>query len=279
MIEFKGVTYRAAKSVKTAAYENIDILCDIDIRISKGRFVSIIGKNGSGKTTFGMLIKGLLAPTSGEVIVDAEVNRGVNDKVGYIFTNPENQIVHPLVEDDIAFGLENQMAAESEMRQRVVAALKEVSMEAHLKSPIHWLSRGEQQKIVAAGVITLNSEVIVFDEAASLLDGKAKDELMRIVLKLNKVDEKTIIYITHDLRDVIFTDDVILLESGSIAFNGSKEAFFKDTDMQEKYKYELPDVVKLVNYFRGKGFELGYCDTPALIEKINAILKQRQRSL
>jgi energy-coupling factor transport system ATP-binding protein len=255
----------------------VDILKEINLKVEKGSFVCVIGKNGSGKTTLGKLVKGLILPTSGEVLIGGKPNTDVNNNVGYIFTNPENQIVHPIVEDDIAFGLENVMFEEAEIIDKVNEALGDVDMDKYIKAQIHWLSKGEQQKIVAAGVIAMENDVIVFDEATAMLDAKSKDDFMKIVFKLNKVDKKTIIFITHDLEDAMYADHVLLLDSGHLAYYGTKKDFFKNEELKEEYEFDFPDIVNLANFYNRKGYnlDLDYTDIPVMAKNIYNIVKER----
>ncbi len=255
--------------------ENYDILKNIDLEIEQGSFVSVIGRNGSGKTTLGRLIKGLIQPTSGEISVNGEKGDGIDDNVGYIFTNPENQIVHPVVEDDIAFGLENIMFDEAMIAGNVESALTEVDMFDFLKAQIHWLSKGEQQKVVFAGIIALDHDVIIFDEATSMLDAKSKEEFMKIVMKLNKVDKRTIIFITHDMRDAMYADKVLLLDSGQIAYYGSKKEFFNNEELKKEYNFDFPDIVNLVNFYNRRGYEMNYNNIPAIAGKLHKIIKDK----
>lgn len=263
MIEFKNVNYQ-----RQTVSKPLDVLKNITVRIEKGSFTCIIGKNGSGKTTFGKIIKGLIKPTSGMVIIDDAPVTGVKDNVGYIFTNPENQIVHPIVEDDIAFGLENLMHDESTIKEKIETALMAVDMQGSLKSSIHWLSSGEQQKIVAAGVIALEHDIIILDEATSMLDGISKNEFMKIVKNLNRQENKTIIFITHDFEDIKFCDSVILLDQGEVVFSGSRETFYENKELQQKYDYEFPEIINLINYYKDNGYMLKYDDINEIAKKL-----------
>jgi energy-coupling factor transport system ATP-binding protein len=272
MIEFKNIHYKSSPSSGS-----FDILKNINVKIKKGSFICLIGKNSSGKTTFGKLLKGIIPPTSGEIIVNNKVNTGINNNVGYIFTNPENQIVHPIVEDDIAFGLENLLFDEKDIIDKINIALKEVNMERYLKAQIHKLSKGEQQKVVAAGTIVLENDIIVFDEAASMLDYRTKDEFMEIIFKLNKNAKKTIIFITHNFEDILFADKVLLLDSGKLAFYGTKKEFFENEKLKENFEFDFPDIVNLVNHYKKSGYELDldYKDIPRIAKKIYSIIKHK----
>ena len=270
MIKFKNVHYKS--SLQTGA---IDILSDININIVKGSFLCVIGKNGSGKTTLGKLIKGLILPTSGEVTINAKNNLGISSNVGYIFTNPENQIVHPVVEDDIAFGLENLLLSADEIKKKVYSSLSEVRMGKHLKGQIHWLSSGEQQKIVAAGVIAMDTEIIVFDEATAMLDGHAHEEFMKIVVKLNKVDGKTIIFITHDLKDALYADNILLLDNGSLITYLNRDEFFQDESLKVKYDLEFPDIIDLVNCYSLNENNIDYEDSSQIAKSIYPKIKNK----
>lgn len=164
----------------------------LNLFIPRGRYVSLMGPNGSGKSTLGKLIKGLLPPSTGQVLVDGQALKPgeIHPRVGYVFSNPENQIVSTVVEEDVAFGLENMGMAPSMIALRVRESLQWVGMEPYRHHPPHLLSGGQQQKVVLAGILAMESEVFVLDEPTSMLDPKDREEVLKLLQKIHLRGEK-----------------------------------------------------------------------------------------
>ena len=204
-------------------YEDKNLFRGFDLSISKGSYVSVTGPNGSGKTTLAMLIKGFLSPTSGKIFFENKdvTGEGLNERIAYIFSNPENQIVSSLVSEDIAFGPENQGKAGSELDDSVRMAADKSNIAALMNSLTHQLSGGQQQRVAIAGILAMNVDCIIFDEAVSMIDPSGKMEILQLLGKLSREEGITVIHITHSLEDVLKSERVVTLNEGSIIFDGS----------------------------------------------------------
>jgi len=194
----------------------------LDLNISRGSYVSIAGPNGSGKTSLAMLIKGFFTPTAGRIFYEDKdvTGEGLNDRIAYIFSNPENQIVSSLVSEDIAFGPENQGKSGHELEDLVRRAVNESSLDSLTNALTHELSGGQQQRVAIAGILAMNVDCIIFDEAVSMLDPSGKMEILKILDKLSSKEGIAVIHITHNLEDILKSERVIALNEGSIVFDG-----------------------------------------------------------
>ena len=244
-IEFSDVSYQYPESKKIT-------IQDLNITIEKGEFVSVIGHNGSGKSTFAKLINGLLIPTQGSVCVNG-IDTAQEDKriellqqVGMIFQNPDNQIVASIVEEDVAFGPENLGVEPAEIRTRVDDALKTVGMyEYRLKAP-HNLSGGQKQRVAIAGILAMHPNCIVMDESTAMLDPVGRKEVMEAVKKLNREYGITIIYITHFMNEAVDAQRVILLDHGVIQKDGTPREVFADYEQILSYGLDVPQSYELM---------------------------------
>src|SRR3989338_5370711 len=196
MIEIKDVSYK---------YEGNLVLKDISIKIDEGDFASIIGHNGSGKTTLIKQLNGLLLPTKGEVIVDGlntrENSLEIRQKVGIVFQNPEDQLINSIVEEDVAFGLENLGMPSTEIQKKVKGILQKLNISHLAKENVNNLSFGQKQLTALAGVLVMEPKYIIFDEPTTMLDPKNKLNIMGIMRELNK-EGITIILVTNNLTDI-----------------------------------------------------------------------------
>ena len=207
-------------------YDDELILKNISLEIKEGSFTAIIGANGSGKTTLAKHFNALLIPVKGEVFVGGistkkdELN--ARKKVGFVFQNFEDQIVYPVVEEDIAFGLENLEFSNEGIKKAVDEILKELKISHLAKRNVNTLSMGQKQLVALAGVLAMKPKCIVFDEPTTNLDEKNKKNIMEIIRNLNKKYRMTIILITNVLKDLKYADNVIVLKNGSIIFRDKK---------------------------------------------------------
>ena len=195
----------------------------LDLSVSKGSYVAITGPNGSGKTSLAMLIKGFIEPTSGKIFYDNKdvTGKGLNGRIAYIFSNPENQIVSSLVSEDIAFGPENQGRSGLELDDAVCNALSEVDIDSLAKTLTHHLSGGQQQRVALAGILAMQVDCIIFDEAVSMIDSVGKREILKLIDRLCREEGLIVIHITHSLEDIIKAERVVALKDGSIVLDGS----------------------------------------------------------
>ena len=227
------------------------VLKEINISISKGEFVAVIGHNGSGKSTLAKLINALLIPTRGRIRVmgmdtrDPEKVWEIRQKVGMVFQNPDNQLVATIVEEDVAFGPENQGVDPAEIRTRVDEALKEVGLYEYRTHGPHLLSGGQKQRVAIAGVLAMQPECIVLDEATAMLDPRGRQELMEVIRRLNEKEGKTILHITHYMEEAAEADRIIVMKDGEIALEGSPSEIFSRVKLLQELGLEVPKLAQL----------------------------------
>ena len=218
----------------------------IDLTIEQGEFVSIIGSNGSGKSTLAKHFNALLLPSSGSCVVagydtkDEENHWKIRQQVGMVFQNPDNQIVAAIVEEDVAFGLENIGVPSEEIEPRVKKALALVGMSAYSKHAPHRLSGGQKQKIAIAGILALEPRCIVFDEPTAMLDPVGRQEIVKTVVNLNKEKHITVVYITHRMEEAILADRIVVMNAGKIALQGSPQEIFSQVKTLKSLGLEVP---------------------------------------
>ncbi|WP_251717473.1 energy-coupling factor ABC transporter ATP-binding protein [Lactobacillus agrestimuris] len=230
------------------------VLKDINLDIKKGSWTSIVGHNGSGKSTVTRLINGLLTPDDNpdtKIIVDNEVLTektvwDIRDKVGMVFQNPDNQFVGATVADDVAFGLENRGVAHDEMVERVNQALQWVGMEKYANSEPSNLSGGQKQRVAIAGILAIKPKIIILDEATAMLDPNGRNSILRLVKRMKEKNNLTVISITHDVDEAIIeADQVVVLNDGKILMQDNPINVFKNSNLIHKIGLELPFVFEL----------------------------------
>lgn len=235
------------------------VLSGVSFRVDAGSFISVIGPNGSGKSTLAKLLNGLYIPTSGTVEVDGLSTREkknipqIRRKVALLFQNPDNQIVGDTVEDDTAFGPENLGLDRDEITKRVEDSLLKVGLLEKRKMSPNTLSGGEKARLGIAGVLALEPEVLVLDEATAMLDPKGRREVMEILQELWKNQGKTIILITHHPEETIYGERIIVLDKGEIKLDGSVEEVYRNSGKLKKLGLELPPCVELSLLLKEKG--------------------------
>ncbi len=260
MIKVENVSF-----TYTSEYSDVEdkrALDGIDLEIKKGEFVVIVGRNGSGKSTLGKLLNGLLMPTKGKIYVDgmdtAEEENiwKIRQKAGMVFQNPDNQLVATIVEEDVAFGLENLGVEPEEIRRRVDEVLKIVGMEAFKDRPPHLLSGGQKQRIAIAGVLAMKPECIILDEPTAMLDPFGRKEVLHTVQKLNREEGITIVYITHFMDEAVEADRIVVMEDAKIMFEGVPEDIFSNMEQIKEYGLDVPQAVNIVDRLNQDGFAL-----------------------
>lgn len=258
----------------------ITTLEDINLEIEKGSFVSIIGHNGSGKSTFAKHLNGLIIPQQGEIEVDGIKIKdddhiwNIRMKVGMVFQNPDNQFIGGTIEEDIAFGLEN-IGIPSENMDKIIAdAAAKVGMIDYLKRPPHKLSGGQKQRSAIGAVLAMGPEYIVLDEPTSMLDPKGRKEVIDVLRQRNKEDKITIILITHYMDEVVYSDKVIVMDKGQIVLSGQPKEVFKHKDKLLKIGLELPKAAMLQDYLKNEGVKFNECllTKEELVQKIWELL-------
>lgn len=244
-IEVKNVGFQYAKSE-----ERESALKQISFSVEKGEFISLVGKNGCGKSTLAKLLNGLFEPSEGTVSVSGVDTSNedtifeVRSKAGMVFQNPDNQMVATIVEDDVAFGPENLGVEPSEIIKRVDESLAAVGMSDYKNSTASRLSGGQKQRVAIAGVLAMKPEIMILDEATSMLDPDGREEVMSVVKKMND-GGITIINITHDMSEVALSQRVIVLKEGEIIFDGKPKALFDSPEILKRANLDLPPVGKL----------------------------------
>ena len=235
------------------------VLSGVSFRVDAGSFISVIGPNGSGKSTLAKLLNGLYIPTSGTVEVDGLSTREkknipqIRRKVALLFQNPDNQIVGDTVEDDTAFGPENLGLDRDEITKRVEDSLSKVGLLEKRKMSPNTLSGGEKARLGIAGVLALEPEVLVLDEATAMLDPKGRREVMEILHELWKNQGKTIILITHHPEETIYGERIVVLDKGEIKLDGSVAEVYRKSETLKKLGLELPPYVELSLLLKEKG--------------------------
>ncbi len=250
-IQFNNVFFQYNKDENWA-------LQDVSLHINKNEWVAIIGHNGSGKSTIAKLMNGLLTPQKGEILVDqAFINDDtiwdVRKKVGLVFQNPDNQFVGTTVVDDVAFGLENHGVPREEMLKRIDDSLEAVGMMEYYHHEPHRLSGGQKQRVAIASVLAVEPEVIILDEATSMLDPKGRKTIMETVNNVKKLRDVSIVTITHDLNEVLFADRVIVMNNGQVMFEGKPREIFEKQQELEKIGLDTPFVNKLSQELEKEG--------------------------
>lgn len=225
----------------------VDVLKNISLSIKEGEYICIVGKNGSGKTTLVKTLNCITMPTSGNVEVlnmntkDENNTIEIRKNVGMVFQNPDNQIVASLVEEDIAFGLENIGIKTDEMHKRVNDVLKKLRIEKLKDQNINKLSGGQKQKVCIAGILAMKPKIMIFDEPTSMLDPYARDEILNEIYRLNKEEGITIIHITHFMNEIEKADRVLLLNEGNIVKDSYDiKQFLDNIEELKNYNLELP---------------------------------------
>ena len=232
IIDVKNLSFRYKES-----QEYYDVK-DITFHVKRGEWLSIVGHNGSGKSTTVRLIDGLLEAESGEIAIDGqrlteENVWSIRRQIGMVFQNPDNQFVGATVEDDVAFGLENQGLSRQEMKKRVEEALDLVGMLDFKKREPARLSGGQKQRVAIAGVVALRPAILILDEATSMLDPEGRRELIDTVKGIRKDYDMTVISITHDLEEVAMSDRVLVMKKGSIESTSSPRELFSRNDLDQ----------------------------------------------
>jgi energy-coupling factor transport system ATP-binding protein len=236
-------------------------LNNVTFDIYEGEWLAIVGHNGSGKSTMAKLLNGLQFPQKGEITVcgiqlNEETIWDIRKKIGMVFQNPDNQFVGTTVEDDVAFGLENNGIPRVEMVERVQDSLKRVKMDQFLHQEPHHLSGGQKQRVAIAGVLALQPAIIILDEATSMLDPRGRAEVLETVRTLKSEKLLTVISITHDLEEAAKADRMIVMNKGEVFREGTPEEIFSMDEQLIELGLDIPFSVKMSKAFREQGIEL-----------------------
>lgn len=249
------------KNLNFSYQENVPVVKDVSLYIEKGSYTTLVGHNGSGKSTIAKLIVGLLEKDSGEIYVDGlamnEDNiRKIRKKIGTVFQNPDNQFIGSTVRDDIAFGLENAQVNQSEMDAIINRFAQDVGMMEYLDREPENLSGGQKQRVAIAGVLAMSPDIIVFDEATSMLDPRGKREIKQLIKDIHKVNQITVISITHDIEEVVASDYVYVLNDGQVAMAGKPEDVLVQKEKLINLSLDVPFAIKIQQLFKDVNINL-----------------------
>lgn len=251
LIEFKNVSFRYAEDKPW-------VLKNVSFNVSSNEWVAIIGHNGSGKSTIAKLMNGLLFATEGEILINGKAVKDetiwdIRDDVGMVFQNPENQFVGTTVQDDVAFGMENRGFPRELMIERIDSTLKAVGMIDHLMSEPSRLSGGQKQRVAIAAVLAISPKILILDEATAMLDPLGRAEIMRTVTDIQKVNELSLITITHNLGEITQANRVIVINEGEVWGEGTpREIFAKGADLR-KIGLDVPFVTSITESLKVRG--------------------------
>lgn len=231
--------------------EHTHAVKNVSFSIEKGSYTTIIGHNGSGKSTIAKLMIGLLEKNSGEILVDGlsltlENLQAIRNKVGIVFQNPDNQFIGSTVKDDIAFGLENHCVEPDKMDDIIMEFAEKVNMVEFLDSEPTKLSGGQKQRVAIAGVLAMAPEIMIFDESTSMLDPQGKNEINEVIRELHEKTKMTLVSITHDIEEVTKSDFVIVMNNGEIVMRGKPEEIMKREKELLKSNLDLPFSLKMI---------------------------------
>ena len=251
-IEFKNVSFKYQ--------DDFDVINDLSFIINDGEMTSIIGPNGSGKSTITKLIMGLLTPLSGSIYINDELVTennisNIRKNMGIIFQNPDNQFVGVTVKEDIAFGLENKCIERNEMLELIDKYSKIVRMNDFLESNPENLSGGQKQRVAIAGILAMETNTIIFDEATSMLDPVGVKEINETLKMLKKEASKTIISITHNIEEILYSDNVLVINEGKIIQQGKPKDILSNVELLNKVGLETIESVKLINMLKDEKYK------------------------
>lgn len=261
-----GFTYTEGSADGINLTKEIPALENVNIEISRGEYVAVLGHNGSGKSTLAKLLNMILIPTVGKIYIDGTDITAedfteddvfdIRRKIGMVFQNPDNQLVATVVEEDVAFGPENLGLPREEIRRRVNSALNMVGMSDYSRHAPHKLSGGQKQRVAIAGIIAMKPDVIIFDESTAMLDPLGRHSVVDIMEKLNREEGITVINITHYMEEAARADRVIVINDGAVALDGTAREVFSNVDLLNEMGLEAPQGIELVTNLRRLGLDI-----------------------
>jgi energy-coupling factor transport system ATP-binding protein len=249
------------------SYDNEDslpvpALQDIDLKIPSGQFLAVLGHNGSGKSTLAKHFNAILLPSGGKVYAlgidttDESRIYDIRQNIGMVFQNPDNQIVATIVEEDVAFALENLGVPPDEIRRRVDEALKTVGMYEYRSHAPHQLSGGQKQRVAIAGIIAMAPRCIVLDEPTAMLDPRGRKEVLDTIMRLNKEQKITVVLITHFMNEAVKADRVIVIDHSKLILDGAPKAVFSNITVLKEVGLDVPQAAELIYELRNSGINL-----------------------
>jgi len=234
----------------------------VDVDVTPGQFVAVLGHNGSGKSTFAKHLNAILVPTEGTVWVDGKNTRDpgellpVRQTAGMVFQNPDNQIIGTVVEEDVGFGPENLGVPTEDIWKRVEESLKAVGMLEYRHHSPNKLSGGQKQRVAIAGVVAMEPKCIVLDEPTAMLDPSGRKEVLRTLKELREKKKVTVILITHYMEEVIDADKIYVMDHGHVVMEGTPREIFSQVDTLKKYRLDVPQVTILADELKKRGLEI-----------------------
>lgn len=241
--------------------EPVQVLEGIDLKVKKGEFLAVLGHNGCGKSTLAKHFNAIYLPCGGKVYAagfdtaDEEHLFDIRQHVGMVFQNPDNQIVAAVVEEDVAFALENMGVPPDEMRERVDNALKSVGMYEYREHSPHQLSGGQKQRVAIAGIIAMRPDCIIMDEPTAMLDPKGRREVLKTVRELNAEHGITIVLITHYMDEAAQADRVVVMDKGRVVIDNIPSEVFSQVETMKGLGLDVPQVTELMYILKKNGFK------------------------
>ncbi len=246
--------------------DTIPALKDVNLSIARGEYVAVLGHNGSGKSTLAKLFNLILTPTTGKLVIDGKDVTAeefseddlfdIRRRVGMVFQNPDNQMVATVVEEDVAFGPENLGVPRKEIRRRVDEALSTVGMTAYATHDTHKLSGGQKQRVAIAGILAMEPECIIFDEATAMLDPGGRQEVISTIERLNREQGMTIVLITHYMEEAARAGRVVVVSDGEVRMDGTPEEIFSHVESLRALGLEVPQATELLYELRANGLDV-----------------------
>ncbi len=263
MISIQDVVYEYIRRDDEEQVVGVELAVDhLSFEINKGEFIAVLGHNGSGKSTLAKLINAILVPGEGCIEVDGidtrkpEMVWEIRQRAGMVFQNPDNQIVHNIVEEDVGFGPENLGVPTAEIWERVNDSLKKVGMYEHRKESPNNLSGGQKQRVAIAGVLAMKPKCIIFDESTAMLDPVGRREVLKAVHEINKKEKITILWVTHYMDEVTEADRVLVMNHGKVAMQGTPKQVFAEAEKLQEYHLAVPQVTELALELRRQGMDI-----------------------
>ena len=260
IIEIKDLSFAYPAEEGKVARNALD---HVSLSVDEGSFVAVLGHNGSGKSTLAKMMSMVLAPDSGSVIIggknmsadditDNDILKARRD-VGMVFQNPDNQIVATIVEEDVAFGVENLGLPSEKIRHRVDEALRVVGMSKYARHMSHKLSGGQKQRVAIAGVIAMRRKCIIFDESTAMLDPVGRKEVMDTIIRLNREEGITVLLITHYMSEAVRADRVVVMDKGKIFMDGTPKEVFSQPEKLWNIRLDVPQTTELLYMLKNSG--------------------------
>ncbi len=277
IVETQDLVFEYIRRDEDGNVEGIQTAVDkVNIDVSKGDFVAILGHNGSGKSTLARHINALLTPTEGTVWVskmdttDEDKLWDIRQTAGMVFQNPDNQIIGTIVEEDVGFGPENLGVPTEDIWTRVDSALNKVGMAAYREYSPNKLSGGQKQRVAIAGVLAMKPTCIVMDEPTSMLDPSGRKEVMDTILELNRTEGVTIILITHYMNEAAMANKIFVMDKGKVVMEGTPRQIFSDVDKMKELKLDVPQATELAYELKKQGVPLpdGILTSKELVEEL-----------